>query len=407
IGDGRLTLVQTSDAVSVELGFGIAAQKGPPAQAVMTFVTQKHSPEARISVRVDRVPSADVAAQSPALTFLKVIDAPISGDLHASVDASGQINALEGALNVGAGQVRPGTAIKPIAFESAALAFTYDPQARKLIFTRASVQSAQLRATATGQAYLHDMDSGLPKSILGQVSISDVKVDPKGLFVEPVRFSQGHVDLRLKLDPFDLNVGQLVLVEGDRRIQLNGDFEATEKGWQAKLNSHLNKISSSQLLALWPVSVIPQTRDWLARNVQAGLLFNVQSALRLTPGEQPNVSLTYEFTDADVRFLKALPPIRSGRGYASIQGNTYTMVVDRGHIEAPKGGNIDVAGSTFTVPDITVKPPPAVVHLKTSSSITAALSLLDEPPFQFLTKAGRPVDLAQGHATLDATLKLP
>ena len=39
--------------------------------------------------------------------------------------------------------------------------------------------------------------------------------------------------------------------------------------------------------------------------------------------------------------------------------------------------------------------------------MTAALSLLDEPPFGFLKKAGRDVDLGEGRATLDATLRFP
>ena len=47
------------------------------------------------------------------------------------------------------------------------------------------------------------------------------------------------------------------------------------------------------------------------------------------------------------------------------------------------------------------------MHLKTDSSVTAALSLLDEPPFNFLTKAGQPVDLADGHARVEATIRLP
>ena len=33
---------------------------------------------------------------------------------------------------------------------------------------------------------------------------------------------------------------------------------------------------------------------------------------------------------------------------------------------------------------------------------TAALSILDEPPFGYLTKAGRPVDLGTGRAIIDA-----
>ncbi|MBI1217424.1 MAG: hypothetical protein GC186_02655 [Rhodobacteraceae bacterium] len=407
VGDGRLTLVQDDRDVSIELGFGLANGNGDPATAVMTFVSRKGSPEARIAVRVDNVAAPDIAAQAPALTFLKVVDAPISGDFRASVGADGQIGALEGRLDFGAGKVQPRASITPIRFDKGTLAFTYDPALRKVTFTEASVQSPVLRVKATGQAYLRDMETGLPRTLLAQVKFTQVMVDPAQLFVKPVRFSEGAVDLQLRLDPFDLRLGQLMLMQGDRRIEAKGDFTATDKGWQVSLDTALNEISHTDLLALWPVDLVPQTRDWLSENVQTGLLFNVTGGLRLSPGQEPRLSMGYEFTDADVRFIKTLPPIQQGRGYATIADKTYTMVVDAGHVAAPEGGDIDVAGSVFEVPDITVKPPPAEVKLKTDSTITAALSLLDQPPFGFMTKAGLPVDLADGHARLDVDIKLP
>ena len=407
VGDGRLVLQQDAQQVSIELGFGMAGGSGAPAQAVMTFVTRKGSPEARMSVRVDNVAAADVAAEAPALAFLKVVDAPISGDFRAAVGADGQIGTLEGRLEFGQGAVQPTAAQSPVRFDRGSLAFSYDPAARKVTFTEASVDSAVLRVRASGEAYLRDMQTGLPHTLLGQVRFSQVMVDPAGLFERPVRFSQGMVDLRLRLDPFDLRVGQLMLMQGDRRAVASGDFRATDKGWQVALDTHLDQISSGDLLALWPVDLVPQTRQWLSENVQQGLLFNVNAGLRLDPGQEPRISLGYEFADADVRFLKTLAPIVSGRGYATLDGKTYTMVVDQGHVVAPQGGDIDVAGSVFQVPDVTIKPPPAIVRLKTDSTITAALSLLDQPPFGFMTKAHQPVDLAEGRARLDTVIHVP
>ncbi len=407
VSDGRLTLVQDASKVSIELGFGLAGGSGTPAQAVMTFVTQKGSPAARISARVDNVAAADIAAQAPALAFLKLIEAPISGDFRAAVDAGGQLGTLEGALTFGAGAVRPGAAAAPVHFDKGSLGFTYDPAEQKVIFTDATVQSAVLRVRARGQAYLRDFENGLPKTLLGQVTFDQVMVDPAKLFVEPVRFSEGEVDLRLRIDPFDLQIGQLVLSEGDRRIDTKGEFRATPQGLDVSLDTHLNRITHKQLLALWPVGLVPQTREWLDANVLTGLLFNVRAAVRLHPGAEPELALGYDFTDADVRFIKTMPPIQQGKGYATIAGKTYTMVVDSGYVEAPQGGDIDVAGSVFEVPDIDIKPPPAVVHLKTESTITAALSLLNQPPFQFLSKANKPVDIAEGRARLQAEIKLP
>ncbi len=409
VGDGRLALVQDARQVSIELGFGLANPEGDPARAVVTFVSRKATPEARMSVRVENVDGADIAAEAPALAFLKVVRAPISGDFRASVGGDGQISGIGGSLNFGKGAVKVNAGTPPIGFDSGTLAFRYDPAAQKVDFTEMSIQSASLRVRATAHAYLRDMVNGLPKTLVGQVNLTQVMVDPKGLFEQPVQFSRGEIDLKLNLEPFNLQLGQLMLMEGPRRILASGDFAATPEGWKVALDTQLNQISHTDLLALWPVFLVPKTREWLSENVQTGLLFNVHAALRLDPAQDkaPVLSLGYDFSNADVRFIKTLPPIRSGRGYATIEGKTYTMVVDKGHIDAPQGGSVDVAGSVFAVPDIDVKPPPAVVTLKTHSSITAALSLLDQPPFRFLTKAGQPVDLADGTADLNATIKLP
>lgn len=407
VGDGRLTLVQDPRQVSVELGFGLANPNGQDARAVLTFITRKGTPEARMSVRVDDVDGADIASEAPALAFLKVVHAPISGDFRASVGQDGEISALEGALDVGKGAVQPNASTPPLPFDGGRLAFRYDPKAQKVTFSEASVQSPSIRVRASAQTYLRDMQNGLPRALVAQVRLSEVKVDPAGLFEKPVQFSNGAIDLKLTLDPFKLELGQLMLQEGPRRILARGSFTATQAGWQVALDSRLNQISHSDLLALWPVFLVPHTREWLAENVQTGMLFNVHSAVRISPGEKPEISLGYDFSNADVRFMKKMPPIRAGRGYAAMEGNSYTMVVDSGHVVAPQGGNVDVSGSVFEVPDVSIKPPPAVVRLKTHSTITAALSILDQPPFRFLTKAGKPVDLADGTADLQTVIKLP
>jgi hypothetical protein len=40
--------------------------------------------------------------------------------------------------------------------------------------------------------------------------------------------------------------------------------------------------------------------------------------------------LGYNFSKADVRFLATLPPIKAADGYATVDGQTYTMVMAAG-----------------------------------------------------------------------------
>lgn len=415
LGDGRVRLENRPAELRAEMGFTLLETAGVAPQAQVTVVSAKGTNSARLSATVDRVPSGDLAAFLPALAPLGILDAPISGRLSAGAGAEG-ISALQAQLDIGAGALKPAPDAQAIAFDRATVKLGYDPARGRVELAALDVESTTLRLKATGHSYLAATDgtiltgplgARLPDAFLTQVHISEMQVDPEGLFVAPVRFGEGAIDLRLRLDPFAVDIGQVALVEDDRRLTARGTVGAGAGGWTASVDLQLDRIGHTDLLALWPVRLVAKTRDWLSQNLLEGTLTDVKAALRIAPGKEPVLSLGYDFTDTDVRFLRTLPPIRQADGYATIEGLSYTMVVSRGSVTPPLGGVIDMAGSVFSVLDITKRPAQAEVQLQTRSSLTAALSLLDEPPFGFLAKAGRPVELGDGDATIAATLRFP
>lgn len=415
LGDGRLRLENRETELRAEAGLTLMGQGGAPAQAQLTAITTKGQGTARLTATVDQVAAIDLASFLPALGPLGAVDAPISGELSATLAAEG-ITGMQAALSFGAGALRPTEAAVPIPFDRAEMTLGYDPDQGRVNLTMVDVESATLRLKADGHSYLTDaggailtgpLGARLPAAFLSQIHISEMQVDPAGLFVEPVRFNEGAIDLRLTLDPFRIDIGQVALVEKGRRLSAKGQISAGAGGWTAAVDLALDSIDHDDLLALWPVKLVKRTRDWLEQNVLEGTLKDVKAALRIAPGKEPVLSLGYDFYGADVRFLRTLPPIEAADGYATIEGMTYTMVVSKGSVTPPLGGVIDMAGSVFSVLDITRRPAQAEVFLRTASSLTAALSLLDEPPFGFLTKADRPVDLGEGEARLEATLRFP
>jgi Protein of unknown function len=407
VGDGHLTLENRPSEVAAELGMTLVAGGAAPSQATLTMVSQKTGPEARIAATVDHIAASDLAAQAAPLAFLAVLDAPISGQLTTVIGADGRVATLDGRLSIGAGALLPTPESKPVSFDRAGLYLTYDGAAERLALNEITVEGRSIRVTAKGQVLMPGVGKGIPTAFLTQISFDEVMIDPEGLFVEPIRFSDGALDLRLKLNPFVLDIGQLALVEEGRRLRAKGRVAADAAGWDVAIDLGLNEITHQKMMALWPVGLVPRTRDWLVDNVQESLLFDVKAALRVKPRQPPRLALSYEFAGTDVRFIKTLPPIRDGKGYATIEGNTFTMVLDRGRVTPPLGGDVNMAGSIFTVLDITQRPAQAEIRLKADSSLTAALSLLDEKPFEFLTKAGRPVTLGQGRAVSEALLRMP
>ncbi|MEL6889089.1 MAG: DUF3971 domain-containing protein, partial [Pseudomonadota bacterium] len=167
-------------------------------------------------------------------------------------------------------------------------------------------------------------------------------------------------------------------------------------------------VSPERLLALWPEGAVPKTRAWLVDNLLGGRLSNLDAVLRDAPGAPLNAFVSFDFEEAHVRYTKTLPPVTQARGTASLLDNRFVVTVDAGQVIAPEGGAIDVAGSSFIIPDVRAKPnPPAVVRLQTRGTVTAALAMLDAPPLGIMSKADLPTALADGYLSAAGTLALP
>jgi hypothetical protein len=407
MGDGRMRLDNRAGELAAEMGLSLIGGGAAPARVQLTAVTDKAGPAARVSVTVDQVAAGDLAALAAPLAFLGVLEAPISGRVDLGFGAGAGLDRMDAQLDLGAGALTPGAGAEPVAFDHAALALSFDPARDRLDLSEIAIEGPSLRLSASGHAYLPGAAEGLPQVMMAQIAFREVRMDPDGLFVAPAAFTGGALDLRLRLDPFSVDIGQLQLLDGDRRLSLKGGADAGPDGWRVAMDVAVDAIAHDRLIALWPLRLVPNTRAWLAANVQEGVLFNLRAAVRLAPGAEPRLSLTYDYSGAGVRFLRTLPPIEDGYGYAALDGTRYTLVLDRGRVVPPQGGGIDVAGSVFAVPDISQRPSFADITLRTTGSLTATLSLLDQPPFGFITRAGQEVDLGDGLARVEARLSVP
>ncbi|MDP2063021.1 MAG: hypothetical protein Q8J98_07935 [Phaeovulum sp.] len=403
---GRLTLTQDATRLAVTLGFDIGEADRRPSSVALSLNTRKGSNEASFGAAITAVPARDLALQSPALAWLGVLDVPISGSLRSGIDAAGAVGHLDARLEIGAGALSPVAGIAPVAIRGGTVHLTYDPAAERVDFSELSIDSRALRLRASGSAQLRGFSGGLPEEVLGQVAIANLRVDPEGLFETPVQFVAGALDLRLRLDPFTLDIGQLQLQDGTERIGASGRVAARAEGWQVALDFSAARISQDRLLALWPVNVVAKTRSWLVENVATGELRDVRAALRLEPGAEPQLALGYGFEGAEVRVIDSLPPLLDASGFASIEGNRHSLTVERGHVVAPTGGRIDVADTVLVVPDIRLRPAPAEIRLRTFSTLPAAMSLLDQEPFGFMAKAGMGTDFAQGMARAETVMQM-
>lgn len=374
--------------------------------AEMSYVSPRGSRAAELGLNISDAAAADIATQSPLLSWLSVLDAPISGALRGQLDGQGQLQTVNATLQIGAGELRPTAATRPVPFQSARTYFSFDPAREKLTFDLVEIDSAWGRVTGTAQTYLREFEGGWPAALLGQMQLGRVVVSPEGIYAAPLVFREAQADFRLRLDPFTLEIGQVVVVDDAATMHASGQVQATTGGWSVALDLRTDAIATDAVLGLWPAGFVPRTRAWLAGNVDGGFVHNVRIALRLRPDQRPLTALTLEFSEAGLRYLGSLPPLSGARGSLSLIDRRLAVVLDAGRVVAPEGGPINLAGSSMVIPQ-TGRGARGQFDLRLASSITAAMSMLNAPPFNVLRASDLPVSFAQGRAAVTVALETP
>lgn len=404
VDGGRISVKRDGEDLIMRTDFALLGARDYATTLAMTYASRIGETAAEFTLDFEDMPAGDIAGQSPALAWLMALDAPISGSIRAAVDNAGRLGPLDARLEIGTGVLHPNEGARPVAFDHASSHFTYDPDQQILRFRTLEVDSKWVRTRIEGETRLEGMEDGWPDALISQFRVRALSANPMDLYPEPVTFEGATLDMRLMLDPFRVTVGEMSLSDQGRQLVIRGDVQARPDGWYVSVDGKMPGIDPDRLLALWPRSVKPKTRLWITENVRAVELRDIQFALRSEPRHRPNVFLGFDFDKLTSRFIKNVPVIEDGAGHASIFDNRFVIAAKRGHVTAAQGGRIDISGSSFDIPDIRIKRGPGRVRLKTESTITAALSLLNEEPFRFLDKAGRPVTLADGRARVEGTL---
>lgn len=407
IDGGRGRMTRTGDALAISADLALLSGRDGIATLEANYSTILGAAAAEFGASIENMEASVIAAQGPALAWLGALRAPISGSLRSGVDGDGILTPLNATLSIGAGAIQPTTETRPIPFDAARVYFTYVPDLQELRFDELFVDSKWVKGRAEGLAWLNGLESGKLEDLVGQFVLNDLALNPFGLYPAAQEFPRASIDLRLHLDPFRLEIGEAVLDLDGENLVVAGDLRAARQGWQVSLDAHTDALTPQRVVALWPEAYAPKPRRWIAENVIRADLSDVNIALRGQPGQPVNSFVSLDFDQATIRYVKTLPRMTDARGHASLSGKRLVVSADAGLVRPPDGGDVNIAGTSFIIPDVTQNPTPGIVQLRTDSSLTAALSLIDQPPLRILEKTGRSVDLAEGRALIEGELRLP
>jgi len=410
VDGGRIALDLRNEALALRADIALLSGRSFVTTAALTYDSPRGSRLADLGVTITDAAAPDIASQAPVLSFLGVLDAPISGAMRSRLDDEGRLASLSATLQIGEGELRPNAAARPIPFKSAQTYLSYDPLAEALVFDLIEVDSDLGRVAGTAQTHLRDYDGGWPAALLGQIELTDVAVQANDFYPRSVAIPQANVDFRLKLDPFTLDIGQAVVMTGAAPdavpLGLSGQVRAGASGWTVSLDVAADEVDTAKVLALWPEGAAEGTRRWLSSNVRGGVLRDVNVAFRDGADVDPQFAFTSDYANGLVGFMPTLPPIAAARGSMSLVDKRFALSVDAGHVVAPQGGRIELAGSTFVIPQ-TGPRAPAVIDLDLGGQVTAMMAILRLPPFNVLADSELSVDFVQGQAQADVLVQTP
>ena len=380
-------------------------QKGAVVSAA--FLRDRVQGTTAIHAEIEEAPADVIALQSAALAWLTAVDADVSIKADVTLDGSSNLGPVEAQLDLSAGVLRPTETATPVAFDEVTARLVYDPRNQSVQFSDVGLSTDWGGMHAQGQALLDIGADGLPSEIIMQLAMSDIVIDPPDVFEARHELDRASVDLRLRLDPFTVDIGQVVLEDDVLPVVASGEVSAGDDGWEAAVDFEVARTDPESVFAWWPIDAKPGARRWLTANVRAGDVTDLVGALRLKQGQAPNFSLGYEFDEAEVKFLKEVEPLTRGRGYASFVGNSFAIALSEGVVVAPQGGVLDFAGSEMFIPDFTVKHGPMQMELAIKGALPAALSTMDLKPFELMKRANLPVDVADGQVVVGGFVQVP
>lgn len=407
VDDGRIALDLRGDTLALRASVALLSGRSFVSTAELTYSSPRGSATADIGLAITDAAAADIASQSPLLSFLSVLDAPISGAVRGRIDSEGVLESVSATLQIGQGELRPNAQTRPIPFQSARTYLSYDPLDEKLSFDLIEIDSDWGRVAGTAQTYLREYRDGWPAALLGQIQLNNVSVTPDDFYAAPVDVGEVSADFRLRLDPFTLDIGQAVAVHGGTPVALRGQVRAGIDGWSVAVDAQTPRIETAQALALWPAAAAPGTRAWLDENILQGYFRNARLAFRDGPDTDATFALSLEYSDAEFTAMRVLPPIEAARGMLSIVDRRMALTLDAGHMTAPQGGRIDMAGSTMIIPRTGIPNAPARFDLAMAGQITAVMSVLAREPFNVLRASDLTPSFAQGSARIVAVIETP
>jgi hypothetical protein len=359
----------------------------------------------RVDVRFDDLRPEHLAEQLDQMQWLRLFEAPLDGNLGATIHADGQIENLTGRIVAGAGRIL-GLQEQGQPFDSIDLAFAYEAGLERMQVSKLALVSPALDTTLSGFVDLARGADDAVTGIAGQFEVLEMQVRVPKAFSDTLNFDGGQIVARLDFEPMRIDVAEAHLSVGDLIFDVTGNAWVAESGWRTDLRAGARNLTVAQLIGYWPLVAVKNARAWIKKSVHDGTIDELVAQMRFGDGD-PQLNLDFAFSGVESSYLDDMTPIRGARGTGSVSLQKAFLQIDEGHVEPVEGALVQLASSTFTVMDLQNKPFPAEVILRAIGSTSSILTLINEQPLGLMKKLGMDPTAIKGDGTVVARINFP
>lgn len=364
-----------------------------------------------LSVSTQALNPSELAPSTGRLSSLSDINVPLNVDLGAVRARDGSILSADLTLSAAAGEVLIAGRRQPV--EQVRFKGTLDPGDEIMTIETLSVNAERLRLSGSGVlreiGRLYDGNIGTSPKF--DLVLTDSYLDMRPIFERPITSSTSEAIGEIDLDSRRLSFDSLKARFKGVAIDLSGEIVTGPEGVSrlAMKGHSRTPMTAPDILSLWPVQMGGGARRWIDRSVLDGRVEALKFDINLDEDFFVDPKLTSErlqldFTvrDGIVRYISTMDPLTDAVGTGRIDGNRFGLVLESGRING-----VDIVGGDVDIPRLLPKGGDILISVQARGPSSELLSIINQPPFQYLDKYGVDPQGFGGQADIVLSIKRP
>ena len=312
-------------------------------------------------------------------------DMPLSGKLGIRLQGDGTLSEAAGQFELGSGYLRfDNPNDEPMIVDTIKGGLHWNSTARRI-----EVDHWRLAAGAThfaiSGAVTPPVHEGDPWRV-GLFNAEPGVAGPERPGEQPVVIDHLSLAARLFLAEKRFSIDRFSFSGPQCGFAMAGGIDWTN-GPHIRLGASISPTPVSAVMRLWPSFLAPPVKSYLLPRAREGIVkkgtmqidfdaddLRAMLADKAAPDEKSALDFTID--GASLEFLSGVPPLRGINGVGHITARTATFTIANAAVDAGNGQMVSLSDGSFHIAHTELKPAPAVMAAKVTSSVEAVGQLL-------------------------------